>query len=160
MTSDVLYAGLFGVFATLAGVLATHALSFSRDRHVRQDDQRALYGAMASELRTIEQGFRTAVTHIPRFQSASVFSLRGGTLAAPLDLSLRLANLVFVLERVADITREHTAFSVAVASSGNPNLEWSDWGSVAERSELVKQALAEVPKLVSELERLAREGRA
>lgn len=156
MNSDVLFAGLFGVLATLAGVIATHALSFSRDRRIRNGEQRALYGAMATELRNVEEGFRTAITHVPRFQSANVFVIRGGSIDAPLEVALRLAKMAFILERIGDITREHSAFCIAVASAGNPNLEWSDWNALEERKSLVNRALDEIPPLVSTLEALAK----
>jgi hypothetical protein len=159
MNSDVLFAGLFGVLATLAGVIATHALSFSRDRRIREGEQRGLYGAMATELRNVQEGFRTAITHVPRFQSASVFVIRGGSIDAPVDVALRLAKMAFILERIGDITREHSAFCVAVVGAGNPNLEWSDRDAVAERKTLVERAMDEIPPLVSTLEALARGAR-
>jgi hypothetical protein len=159
ITADVLYAGLFGVLATLAGTVAAHALTFSRDLRVQRDEFKALFSAMATELRTVEQGFRAAITHIPRFASAEVFTMKGGNINAPIKISVPLMQIVLDLQRIKDLTNEHSAFCIAVASAGQPNVEWSNRSSVDERQVLVSRVLENIPGLVAKLDSYTQRGR-
>lgn len=154
MEADVIFAGLFGVLATLVGVIAEHMLSFSRDRRVEQSEYKALLAAMASELKTVKQGLERTITHMPRFGSAEVFRLKGYTLSASTAITVPLMQIVLDLQTVRDITERHNAFTLALISSRGDE-EWSNKEAIREREEIVKQLLQFIPLLVGELEKEA-----
>ena len=151
MNADVLYAGIFGVFTTLLGGGAAYLLSFSKDERQRREELKSIYSALAIELKIIASRLSQDETHIPRFGSMNVFIIRGFSLHTPIELSIALENIASDLQRIEDITKEDHAFNVAVASSGNVEIEYRNVSQKNERANLIKSILVEIPEVIKKL---------
>ncbi|MGF1803436.1 hypothetical protein L4D11_22595 [Vibrio gigantis] len=153
MGQDVLFAGLFGVFSTLIGGLATYMLSFSRDQRLEKAEFKVIYSSLVADLRAIRNGFEKDKEYIPRFSSFNVFKMKGGYGYAPSEVCVALENLSYELTRIEDITKEDVSFKVAVASTGNTNLRYNNGTKLKERKELLEGLNEKLDKTVALLQK-------
>lgn len=151
MSFDVIYGGAFGILAALIGGFVAYILSFSRDKRLKREEQRILSSALVSDLEAIKSGFELSESYLPRFPSKEVFIFKGGYLEYPSTFLVNLQNLSVILNRIEDITTEDRAFNVAVASAGNPNLAYSNYGSLSERADLIDKANRLILQLIQHL---------
>ena len=151
MSLDVIYGGVFGILAVVIGGFITYILSFSRDRRLKREEQKILNSALVSDLEAIKSGFELSESYLPRFPSKEIFIFKGGYLEYPSTFLVNLQELSIILNRIEDINKEDHAFNVATASAGNPNLEYSNHGSLSERAKLIDKANELILQLVQDL---------
>jgi hypothetical protein len=152
MTSEIIFAGLFGMLSTLVGAGITYALSFSRDQRAQKQELKNMYSALIVDLKAINVGFERSDEYRPRFSSLNVFMIKGGYQLAPSEVALCLESISHDLARIEDISKSDHAFNVAVASSGQVGLKYKNGSKLSERADLITRVQKQIPQLVAKLE--------
>ncbi|WP_214645002.1 hypothetical protein, partial [Aliivibrio fischeri] len=151
MNNDVIFAGLFGMLSTLLGVIITYALSFSRDQRLLKTELGIICSAIVVDLKAIQVVFERSDTYIPRFLSLNIFTIKGGYKLVPVVTALKLEELSHDLSRIEDITKEESAYEIALAGTGETSLKYFNRKDQSERSNLIIKVKVLIPELIEEL---------
>lgn len=151
MSTEIL-AGLFGCLATLVGVLATHAVSFSRDARLQKDASKTALSVLINDLRTALESLEKSALLSPNLGGLEGFLLQGHMRSLPAGLTARVLNARFQLQLIHELTRLKNEFQFARVAANQ-----SYRGGVADEIGRSREShgvalMKDLPKLISDLE--------
>ena len=150
MESEIL-AGLFGSLATLVGVLATYAISFSRDSRLQKNALKVALSVLASDLQGAFQGLQKSPVFVPSIGGIEAFLLQGHLRSLPPALVTRLLNIRVQFQMIHQLTNLKSEFEFARVASGGSWRGAAPSGLAESRNALSDELVRDLPLLVTDL---------